>query len=178
MAQIAREHRSAQSGGLLNTIPSGNRQDVPSLCSRVTNHPAPAGSGGHGAMGNAADIKGPGPFGCLLMALFLGYILWQFAGCFERDPPPDPEAEYAEAMERLRSPSVYVAVSRFIERRGHACPIIREIRPADRFAAADIIKTDRPVEILVTCDADGPVSVYAVEMSRDNRFGSVTLHTE
>ena len=48
--RFTREHRSALSGGLLNTKPSGNRQDAPSLCSRVANHPAPAGVNAGGYM--------------------------------------------------------------------------------------------------------------------------------
>ena len=100
-------------------------------------------------------------------------VILAVQSCLKPQPVTDYDAEYGEAMERLRSPDVYIAVSRFIQRRGHACPFILEIRPRDRFSSD--LSTD-PVEMVVTCETDETVSIYDVAMSRDNRSGTVELH--
>lgn len=131
-------------------------------------------------MGNAADVKGPGPFGCLLMALFLGYILWQFAGCGKTREPERPSAsrerlsasDYERMHRKLNTPDMRAMARNVIIDSGNLCPTVSSIRTAN--PNADLRRVSR-YDLIVTCDSNFGSGEYDVSVDGDGRNGRVRL---
>lgn len=123
-------------------------------------------------MKNGGDVKGPGPLGCLFMALMLGYVLWQFAGCSKRDPGPvraSAPDNSAEIRDTLNSAALRGSAADLVRAEGYWCGSPTYLGPKSWTGQIN----PNMWELRLRCEGGGRTAFYLIVMDPDTKRGYV-----